>query len=157
MFRTTNPVQSSRSVSVNTSFRVNTREVMHTIAAGVALAGGFAWGLVIASDKAPETLSGGVNQGSADASLVAPLPCASEDSVNCFWDASEQGNGQGESFYVDDAGQIYRVGSAESPSDALSAYQAAVSDLIDSGASGGDLTPYLVKLAEVDNEIRFGD
>jgi len=27
-------------------------------------------------------------------SLLLP-PCATEDSVNCYWDASAQGNGQG--------------------------------------------------------------
>jgi hypothetical protein len=26
-------------------------------------------------------------------------PCALEDSPNCFWDASEAGNGKGHSFY----------------------------------------------------------
>lgn len=26
-------------------------------------------------------------------------PCAWEDSVDCYWDASEQGNGKGHSFY----------------------------------------------------------
>jgi hypothetical protein len=25
-------------------------------------------------------------------------PCASEDSINCTWDATQQGNGQGSSF-----------------------------------------------------------
>jgi hypothetical protein len=27
-------------------------------------------------------------------------PCAAEDSVNCYWNARQQGNGQGDSFYV---------------------------------------------------------
>lgn len=26
-------------------------------------------------------------------------PCAMEDSINCYWDASVRGNGQGHSFY----------------------------------------------------------
>lgn len=28
-----------------------------------------------------------------------PMPCATEDSVKCFWDASEQGNGLGEDVW----------------------------------------------------------
>lgn len=28
----------------------------------------------------------------------ALLPCATEDSLNCYWDASEQGNGEGNDF-----------------------------------------------------------
>ncbi|MFT3872640.1 MAG: hypothetical protein QM714_08335 [Nocardioides sp.] len=27
-------------------------------------------------------------------------PCAYEDSANCYWNAGEQGDGQGHSFYV---------------------------------------------------------
>lgn len=27
-------------------------------------------------------------------------PCPTEDSVNCYWNAAEQGNGTGRSFYV---------------------------------------------------------
>ena len=27
-------------------------------------------------------------------------PCQSEDSTNCFWDATVQGNGKGRSFYA---------------------------------------------------------
>lgn len=30
-------------------------------------------------------------------SLILP-PCATEDSTNCYWDASAQGNGQGHDF-----------------------------------------------------------
>ena len=39
--------------------------------------------------------------------LVALLPaCATEDSANCYWDASTQGNGLGTSF-VDVLGTAY--------------------------------------------------
>jgi hypothetical protein len=27
-------------------------------------------------------------------------PCPTEDSLNCFWNAQEQGNGHGKSFYI---------------------------------------------------------
>lgn len=29
---------------------------------------------------------------------IAQLPCPTEDSVNCSWDAAKQGNGGGQSF-----------------------------------------------------------
>lgn len=31
--------------------------------------------------------------------VSAPMPCTTEDSVKCFWDASEQGNGLGEDLW----------------------------------------------------------
>lgn len=34
-------------------------------------------------------------------------PCATEDSLGCFWDADVQGNGQGSSFVVDTDGTVY--------------------------------------------------
>lgn len=37
-------------------------------------------------------------------SLILP-PCTTEDSANCYWDASTRGNGQGVSF-VDVAGHV---------------------------------------------------
>lgn len=39
------------------------------------------------------------------AAFVLP-PCASEDSTQCYWDASAQGNGQGHSF-IDIGGSTY--------------------------------------------------
>lgn len=39
----------------------------------------------------------GVTVGSVLGSVVLPA-CATEDSVNCVWDAHAQGNGQGTSF-----------------------------------------------------------
>lgn len=50
-------------------------------------------------------LAGGA--GIAQASELAP--CEFEDSANCYWDASERGNGQGDSF-VDVDGTAYYVG-----------------------------------------------
>ena len=50
-------------------------------------------------------LAGGA--GIAQASELAP--CEFEDSANCYWDSSERGNGQGDSF-VDVDGTAYYVG-----------------------------------------------
>lgn len=50
-------------------------------------------------------LAGGA--GIAQASELAP--CEFEDSANCYWDASERGNGKGDSF-VDVDGTAYYVG-----------------------------------------------
>lgn len=36
----------------------------------------------------------------------APKPCETEDSVSCFWDADTRGNGEGQSFIVDQYGNI---------------------------------------------------
>lgn len=33
------------------------------------------------------------------ARVSAPIACPTEDSVKCFWDASEQGNGLGEDVF----------------------------------------------------------
>lgn len=41
--------------------------------------------------------------------LTAVLPaCESETSTNCYWDASEHGNGLGSSF-IDVGGKVYDV------------------------------------------------
>ena len=34
------------------------------------------------------------------------MPCGSEDSVNCVWDARHMGNGQGRSFFVGRDGHV---------------------------------------------------
>lgn len=34
--------------------------------------------------------------------MIALAPCPTEDSVDCFWDATVQGNGVGQSFFVFD-------------------------------------------------------
>lgn len=45
-------------------------------------------------------------------SALHPLaPCATEDSTDCYWDASQHGNGQGESF-IDVDGTAYYFGGA---------------------------------------------
>lgn len=33
-------------------------------------------------------------------------PCATEDSVSCYWDAATMGNGVGQSFTVDHNGKV---------------------------------------------------
>lgn len=37
-------------------------------------------------------------------------PCATEDSTNCFWNAAENGNGQGQSFFNIDGESYYLAG-----------------------------------------------
>lgn len=37
-------------------------------------------------------------------------PCPTEDSDNCYWDATERGNGEGRSFYVVDGEVTYLDG-----------------------------------------------
>lgn len=34
-------------------------------------------------------------------------PCPTEDSVGCYWDAHEQGNGVGRSFVVTPEGEVH--------------------------------------------------
>lgn len=34
------------------------------------------------------------------------VPCATEDSVSCYWDATKHGNGQGRSFVTDAEGNV---------------------------------------------------
>lgn len=41
--------------------------------------------------------------------LELSTPCATEDSSNCYWSASEQGNGSGVSF-LDIQGTAYHTG-----------------------------------------------
>lgn len=78
--------------------------------------------------------------------------CATEDDTECFWVADKQGNGQGESFYTDANGTSYYVPNT----DDVTAYGEAVKELRAAGERGDDLLPYLIELAEVDNNIRFG-
>jgi hypothetical protein len=33
--------------------------------------------------------------------------CPTEDSINCYWDAKTQGNGQGRSFWTDADGNVH--------------------------------------------------
>lgn len=42
-------------------------------------------------------------------------PCAAEDSLACYWDASTMGNGLGRSFLIDDAGNVTYITPEELP------------------------------------------
>lgn len=55
-------------------------------------------------------LSGAI---SAQAFTPSLPPCATEDSVSCFWDATTMGNGQGSSFVVDSEGTVTYTSPAE--------------------------------------------
>lgn len=120
---------------------MNTRTAVATTAAS-ALTLGIAGTLAFTALTAPPA-------------YVAPTPtvaaCATEDDTACYWDASTQGNGQGESFYVDANGNAYYI---RDDAD-VTAYGEAVKALRDAGERGDDLLPYLIELAEVDNSIRF--
>lgn len=52
-------------------------------------------------------LAGGLAAGTED--TLAPCPNDSDVEVDCYWDASERGNGQGHDFVVRD-GVIYPEG-----------------------------------------------
>lgn len=51
------------------------------------------WALNIATEDPPVTYGGEV-------------PCATEDSTDCYWDADTMGNGEGASFYVTPSGDL---------------------------------------------------
>ena len=54
------------------------------------------------------TLSTAITSTAASHAPVPTIPaCATEDSTSCYWDATTQGNGQGESFYTDAEGNTY--------------------------------------------------
>ncbi len=42
----------------------------------------------------------------SDSSRTEYMPCGTEDSVNCVWDARHAGNGQGRSFFVGRDGNV---------------------------------------------------
>lgn len=93
MFRTTNPVQTAK------TFRIRWAEVAATTA-------------VCALTFSLVTV--GLHLGSPTSPVEATTPqCATEDSTNCFWNAQTQGNGIGNSFYTDAAGNTYYLPATE--------------------------------------------
>ncbi len=89
MHRTNNPVKSSR------TFRLRWKEIGATAVVMALVATGTYTALDIAA-------------GSPQPAVEATTPqCKGEDSIGCFWSAEQQGNGTGESFYVDEAGNVY--------------------------------------------------
>lgn len=90
MFRTNNPIQSPRK-----AFRPRWKEIGATAAVVALVATGTYTALDIAA-------------GSPQPAVEATTPqCATEDDTNCFWAGDSQGNGFGESFYVDAEGRVY--------------------------------------------------
>ncbi|MFJ9900220.1 hypothetical protein ACIQPR_43520 [Streptomyces sp. NPDC091280] len=63
-------------------------------------------GIVLSVLLSAAAFVGGVSYGHGSTQLK---PCETEDSVNCYWDASSQGNGHGHSFVVDKAGHVTYV------------------------------------------------
>jgi len=79
---------------LNTRFRIHWVEVVATAAVCALVATGITVAMHMATP--------------APTSPSTPV-CATEDSTDCLWDASIQGNGTGESFYVDANGTQYFV------------------------------------------------
>lgn len=89
-FRSTNPIQAPKR-----TFRIKWSEVAaFTAVAAVSVLGTLT---VVNVALGPAT---------SPAEPTTPV-CQSEDDTDCFWDATVQGNGFGESFYVDREGQTY--------------------------------------------------
>jgi hypothetical protein len=73
MFRSTNPVPTPK-------IRIRYDRIAASIAVGAVLGALGVWAFTIATDE-------------------PTIPaCATEDSTNCYWDATEHGNGSGQSF-----------------------------------------------------------
>lgn len=66
----------------------------------LALGGGYAWALT------PDPVDAATGGLSSAASLLPMVPCATEDSHDCYWNPRVQGNGEGRSF-VDIGGIVY--------------------------------------------------
>lgn len=56
-----------------------------------------------------------VESGVENSTLDSLLPCPTEDSDNCYWDAATRGNGQGTSFIVVDGVVYYESASIQLP------------------------------------------
>jgi len=84
------------------------RSVVRVALVTTVLVGGYAYAL------SPSPVAGGLSipAGSAVASLLPTVACATEDSHNCVWNADIQGNGQGNSF-IDINGTAYYFGKGE--------------------------------------------
>lgn len=96
MFRTTNPIQQPK-----TRFTFRWPEV----AAFTAICAVVVAGTAVITNTA-------LGASTSPSNAVTPA-CASEDSTGCFWNAETQGNGTGESFYVDETGQVYYLPAVE--------------------------------------------
>lgn len=87
-----------------------------------ALVGGLAvWGLTIATDTSDVSLPAATTE----APEYALTACATEDSTDCYWDASTQGNNTGTSFVNIDGVTYYSemtLNAATGCSDALKAW-----------------------------------
>lgn len=110
MFRTTNPLQQPKR-----SFRIRWAEVAATTVVTGLVIGGTVWAFNVATSP-------------SDA--VTPA-CATEDSNGCFWDADSQGNGIGNSFYTDAAGNTYYLPGDTECADNLEAWTRDASQMIE--------------------------
>lgn len=90
MHRSTNPIQAPKR-----QFKIKWAEMAAQVATGLAVGALGVMAFYVATDDA-----------TSPAEPTTPA-CATEDDTNCFWAGDSQGNGQGESFYVDAAGNAY--------------------------------------------------
>lgn len=108
MFRTTNPIQQPKR-----SFRIKWSEV----AAFTAICAVVVTGTAVITNTAlgaSTSPSNDVTPACAtDGSEATSESVSSNRSTNCFWNADSQGNGTGDSFYVDEAGQVYYLPGTE--------------------------------------------
>lgn len=104
----------------NTTFKVRYDRIIGATVVGALLGGLAVWGLTIATDE-PTPLPAATTE-APDYALVA---CATEDSTDCVWDASNRGNNTGTSFVNIDGTTYYSESaliSAEACSNALEAW-----------------------------------
>lgn len=114
MFRSTNPIQAPRK-----TFRIKWAEVA-AFTATCTIAVGFSAVFVNLA-----------TEGSNSPFMPSARSCATEDDTNCFWDATTQGNGIGNSFYTDAAGNTYYLPEDTECRDNLEAWTRDASQMIE--------------------------
>lgn len=138
MFRTTNPIQTPTK-----KFRMDWKETVAQVTTGLLLGALGVIAVNIATDG-PTSPSDAVTPACAtDGSEATSESASSNRTTNCFWDADSQGNGTGESFYVDEAGQVYYLSASDDCEQNLKAWTRDASQLIeDMDSRWGSSAPY---------------
>lgn len=104
-YRSTNPIQSPRK-----TFRIRWAEVAATAVVTGLVIGGTVWAFNTATSPSDAVTPACATDGSeATSEGASPSP----DDTNCFWNAQTQGNGIGNSFYTDAAGNTYYLPETE--------------------------------------------
>lgn len=122
-YRTTNPIQAPRK-----TFRIRWTEVAATAVVTGLVIGGTVWAVNVATSPSDAVTPPCPTDGSeATSEGVSPSP----DSYGCFWDATTQGNGIGNSFYTDAAGNTYYLPETTECADNLEAWTRDASQMIE--------------------------